>query len=239
MSTPIAPSANAVPASSVYVPNLEGPIIDVQVGEQIFQFHEGALSQTPYFVNALKPEWVSAREGKPIDLKYECVTAFAAYQQYLYSHQIETTLAINKWCKMYVLGEMLMDREFQDAVLSVIMSECTKTTVYPWIEEINILYEGTPANSPVRGLLCDFFCLQTGGIALIKISDFIAKVPAQFVQDLLLTLLQNRIEVPAGQKPWIANPTMYFVGSRKSAGQGGYGVEDYELLISDIYKESW
>jgi hypothetical protein len=234
MSTPTAPSANAVPASSVYVPNLEGPIIDVQVGEQIFQFHEGVLRQTPYFVNALKPEWVSAREGKPIDLKCECVTAFAAYQQFLYSHQIDTTLAINKWCKMYVLGEMLMDREFQDAVLSVIMSECYENTDYPWIEEINILYKGTPANSPVRGLLCDFFCLQSGGIAFIKNNDFIDKVPAEYVQDLLLTLLQNKIEVPVRQKPWVANPTMYFVGSRKNAGQATYGVEDYEVLIARI-----
>lgn len=94
MSTHTPPSANAVAASYVYVSNLDGEIIEVQAGQEIFQIHEDVLRQCPFSVNALNREWVSACNSKPIDL-IEGAIVFVAYQQYLYN-QIHTTFNARK-----------------------------------------------------------------------------------------------------------------------------------------------
>jgi hypothetical protein len=110
MAHQIPQAVNAIATPRIYVPNIDGEIIQVQAGEQLFHIHEGVLRQYLFFIDAIKPECVSGRNGKPIDLSSENAITFAAYQQYLYSHQTDTTLNEHLWCRMYVLREMLLGR---------------------------------------------------------------------------------------------------------------------------------
>jgi len=86
--------------------------------------HKDVLLQSPFFANALKPEWCDQHGDKPIELEDEDPNKFAAYVQWLYTHQIDTKFDTMKWATMYVLGEKLMDLEFQDDVLEVLMRGC-------------------------------------------------------------------------------------------------------------------
>jgi hypothetical protein len=105
----------------------------------------------------LKPEWVSAREGRPIDLKNEDLNIFTTYLQYLYTHQIDTSSDLETLADTYVLGEMLMDLEFQDVVLDILMYECEKRKHYADMVLIKIIHNGTTDGSPARKLLVDLY----------------------------------------------------------------------------------
>jgi hypothetical protein len=63
---------------------------------------------------------------------------------------------------MYILGEMLIDLEFQDAVPDVIMSGYHESGLFPHPTEIAIIFEGTTENSPARALFVDFFFWLAG-----------------------------------------------------------------------------
>ena len=179
-----------------------------------FTVHKNVLLQSPFFVNALKPEWVSAREGKPIDLTDVDSDTFATYVQWLYSHQIDTTYDTEKWAKGYVLGEKLMDMEYQDQVLEVLMRECEAEEQFPVGSQINIIYDGTTANSPARKLLVDFFCMA-GDESWISDTDYANEAPRDFINDLLTAFIAIRRRGFRGSPRWATDPSAYFVGSRK------------------------
>jgi hypothetical protein len=82
---------------------------------------------------------VSAREGRPIALKDEDPSVFAPYLQCLYSHYVDTSSDLEMLAEIYVVGEMLMDLEFQDAVLDVFMYECEKREEYADMVLIGII----------------------------------------------------------------------------------------------------
>jgi len=143
--------------------SVTGDTVEIKVGKStMFRVHESVLLQSPFFANALKPEWVAARKGKPIDLKEEDPDSFAGYVQWLYSHNIDTTYNTTKWAGLYVLGEKLMDATFQDQVLETMAQGCEAKVSYPTGKAINIIYDGTPEGSPARRLLIDFHVWGAG-----------------------------------------------------------------------------
>lgn len=154
-------------------------------------------------------------EGKPIDLTDENPIIFKAYVQWLYSHHIDTTHDTIKWAHMYVLGERLMDLEFQDLVLETMARECSKRREYPTFGgPIDIIYNGTLAGSPARKLLVDFYCCA-GGSTWVEDEDYASEAPAEFVNDLIRGLMANK-KKGKGEYPWEADRAAYFVGSRKT-----------------------
>jgi len=180
-----------------------------------FTVHKNVLLQSPFFANALKPEWVSARDGKPIDLTDIESDIFGAYVQWLYTHHIDTTFDTTKWAKEYVLGEKLMDMEYQDQVLEVMVRECEAAQKFPAASQINIIYDGTTESSPARKLLIDFFCWN-GGSQWLNNRDYANTAPADFVNELLRALMSLK-SWAEGERPWVGDISTYFVGSRKKA----------------------
>jgi hypothetical protein len=87
---------------------------------------------------------------------------FTAYVQWLYTHQIDTaSFDLREWATSYVLGEQLMDRDFQNAVMCTIYPKLTsarfgnsKSSSLRGL--INILYEGTLVGSSARKSMADF-----------------------------------------------------------------------------------
>lgn len=170
------------------------------------------LAQSPYFANALKPEWASMREG-PIDLKDADSEAFAPYVQWLYAHaKPKVVVGSMTWAKAYVLGERLMDPEYQYAILAALINECKEEDAFPTGgDEITIIYAGTPSDSPARKLLVDFFCYE-GLPSWVADEDFARNGPADFVNDVLLELMRKK-NIPSGPRPWEKSPASYMIGT--------------------------
>jgi hypothetical protein len=188
--------------------------VEIVVGTtSIFRVHEDVLRQSPYFVNALKPEWRAAREGKPIGLEDEDPDIFAGYVQWLYTHQVDTKFNTVKRAEMYVLGEVLMDNAFQNAVLGTMIRRVEAKHHYPIGEEIDIIYNGTNEGSPARRLLVDYYVWGAGS-SWVKGYDMANTRPTDFINNLLLALVTRR---PAlclngkGEKTWISDVSKYFI----------------------------
>jgi hypothetical protein len=60
-----------------------------------FSVHKDVLLQSPFFANALKPEWASMRkDGQPIGFRDAEPDVFGAYVQWLYTHRTVPNLFI-------------------------------------------------------------------------------------------------------------------------------------------------
>ncbi|CAN9079425.1 unnamed protein product [Alternaria alternata] len=108
------------------LPDLSGETIAVQVGNEVVHVHEFLISSSSeFFKNATKPEWRT--ESRPIDLSDEQPHIFKRYCQWLYSGHIAPDLPeksiLQCLAYMYVLGEKIVDHEFQNAVIQAIISD--------------------------------------------------------------------------------------------------------------------
>ena len=95
--------------------------------------------------------------------------AVYAYVQWLYTGKIacktpaEDNEAYCYLASLYVLGEKLLDRNFQDMVVNVItaftrwIDPTTTFAYFPSPSAIAIAYHYTPPGSPIRRLLVDIF----------------------------------------------------------------------------------
>jgi hypothetical protein len=179
----------------------------------MFSLHENVLHQSPFFANALRPEWVAACVDKLIVLEKEDPHIFAGYVQWLYSHNIDTTFNKIKWAEMYVLGETLMDSNFQNKVLETMVQRCETKNSYPAGIAIDIIYKGTPEGSPAWHLLVDYYVWGARS-SWFKGQNMATERPADFINDLLLTLVSRRPSLSSsgkGEKPWITDVSRYFV----------------------------
>ncbi len=100
--------------------------------------------------------------------------------------------------KLYVLAKKIMDETTKHIALTAISSRASELKgkgVYPEINAIQTVYEGTPRNSPARQLFVqlytdfgDAYMLKTGGTV-----DPRDSIPTDFLFDLSCSLLGNRV----------------------------------------------
>ncbi|KAF7682229.1 hypothetical protein GT037_001205, partial [Alternaria burnsii] len=117
------------------LPDLSGETIVVQVGNEVIHVHECLISSSSeFFKNATKPEWRT--ESRPIDLSDEQPDIFKRYCQWLYTGFIApgppgppAESSFRCLAYMYVLGEKIIDYEFQNAVIQAMMSDISRTNV--------------------------------------------------------------------------------------------------------------
>lgn len=190
--------------------------IEIRVAKTtMFCVHENVLRQSPFFANALKTEWARARNEISIELEEEDPDTFAAYVQWLYSHQVDPTYDSLKWAKNYVLGEKMMDPNFQDTVIDAFMKACTECGRTPGAYSmVNIIYGGTSVGSPARKLLIDFWTCTVHSDRLVHF-DYARNAPVDFVNELLVGFSAARFRKISAVKPWITDRASYMVGSRK------------------------
>lgn len=92
---------------------------------------------------------------------------------------------------LYVLAEKLLDVTAKNSVLdTMLLSSRTGNKMYPGLDSVRAIYEGTPGPCPARKLMVDFYayrgCPQKMG-EWIKIPDF--------ADDLINTLLEINKEL--------------------------------------------
>lgn len=97
--------------------------------------------------------------------------------------------------KLFVLAEKLMDDTAKKVVLAAMLARSKepfsdKQLYYPALDCVQIVYEGTPEQSPARQLLVQLYT-DFGN------ADFITEpagaIPKDFLYDMSLSMLRNRV----------------------------------------------
>lgn len=117
-------------------------------------------------------------------------------------------VGIHRIIKSYILGEKLVDTEYQNAIIKTLMVSATNYASFPTATSVTFVYERTAPSSPLRRLLVDFY-------AWIAHEDWIVDVIAngchEFRRDLLLALVEvrGRFADEEDSKPWVKDPDAY------------------------------
>lgn len=122
-----------------------------------------------YFKGALKKEWLEG-DTRTITLP-ECPAIMAHYMAFAYSSELPTTdhplededdfeYCYQLLANLYVYGERFLNSSLKEAVMTEffrLMDTEDASGIWwsPTQEEVNIIYRGTPANSPARRLMVD------------------------------------------------------------------------------------
>ncbi|KAK1249986.1 hypothetical protein MKX08_009989 [Trichoderma sp. CBMAI-0020] len=189
-------------------PDLRGRTIAVTVGSPnpvTFYVHEHLICRTSaYFKRAMNAYWQTSATGS-VTLQEEDPDVFEVYQHWLYFEKLavqndkpglEGNIEYVQLAKAYVLGEMLQDVNFKDAVLDAILIKSRSKasdgrTWFPVGPAIRCIYEGTPASSAARRLLVDLYTYHGCGDWLTKWAnkDDLSK---EFLLDLAVAILAKR-----------------------------------------------
>ncbi|EOA89537.1 hypothetical protein ACJQWK_02365 [Exserohilum turcicum] len=196
------------------IPNILSEMATVLTRTGSIQIHKDVLTSTSDFLrNAIKPQW--RRDGVlQADLAEEDPGAMHAYCQWLYSRKPLTLSPSNDTAvhlaRLYVLGEKLMDKTFQEAAIDAIIDNASESNaIYVARNMIKIIYDGTPKGSPARRLmvdLCAYSAATAPGsttMALLRGTDFF--------EELVPALIKVRA-IPSArvQRPRIAQPETYY-----------------------------
>lgn len=161
-----------------------------------------------FFEAALRKEWKEGLE-KTIELPEDDAKVFNKYHGWLYTRRLATPeggyagldQSFTMLAKLYVLGEKLLDRDFQNSVSDALVSATRdergprghgsgyKGRSFPGPKIIRIVYEGTTTGSPMRRLLTDFYVRHGAGQWIRE--DGVDKWPQEFLYDLSAALFDK------------------------------------------------
>ncbi|KAI4634453.1 hypothetical protein J4E83_001772 [Alternaria metachromatica] len=140
---------------------------------------------------------------------------------------------------MYVLGEKLIDRTFQNDVVDAIiyrhitarLSQKPLRYKVPDLEAIGIIYKGAPRKAPVIRLLVDLWAFNMDSSWVTK-TRLRAPENKPFLDDLLPALLDRRGLPDASQaRPWISQRSFYYnkgvvIKSEMPEDRGGEAISE-------------
>lgn len=126
---------------------------------QDFVVHEWILrSHSPFFDAALRNHWKEAEE-RLVKLPSDDPEAFRFYVGWMYFHNISTdsgseSKSLLKLVHAYVLGDILQDGDFRDAMIDSIKSQADAKGIHlrTYMKEI---YNNTKEDDPLRALAVD------------------------------------------------------------------------------------
>jgi hypothetical protein len=136
---------------------------DVKDATKAFLVHETLFrSQSPFFEAALGKEWKEAEE-RVVKLPEHAPKAFEVYLRWVYSHRIRLSLPTNTnqetietfgvLCRAYVLGDVLRDYDFKDAIVDAITHFYQLAGWRLPTEHSAYIYENTPPEAKIRRVL--------------------------------------------------------------------------------------
>ena len=125
----------------------------------------------------MKPEWKEGQD-RSITLADDEPSTFSLYLQLLYGNcmaigtseedkDLPTDNQYETLAKINVLAERLLDRDTKNIIIDTMLSKSQtiigehSECVFPGLEEICVIYEGTPPFSPARRLMTDLW-VQSG-----------------------------------------------------------------------------
>lgn len=195
-----------------------------------FFVHKSVLCKSSrFFQTATKPEW-SPQEHRPIDLTDEIPEIFQLYLQWLYTDKLSVKfrpvkktneegeewdaeqISLSHLIGGYLLGEKLMDGQYQTAIIRTLIGWVMNEDTYPANFLVQWAYQGTTEGSPLRRLLVDFWTWEAH--AAWVTDKLVEDTCVEFAQDVILALVKDRPQ-PTGDdsgkdmRPWIAAPDDY------------------------------
>jgi hypothetical protein len=193
--------------------------VPIQVGcnkTSLLRVHTTVLTRSSQLLkNVMKPEW-RTDATKPIDMSGMEPTIFEAYCGWLYTGKIvhhEKGKRHVFLSELYILGERLMDTAFQDVIIAAIIRFSIGSNIFPGNSAIQTIYTGTPASSPARRLLVDFWAFNAVP-TYDGLENLTKETCLDFVNDLVRELIVKRDRpVDFVQRPWLATPESYRMDS--------------------------
>ncbi|EMD01277.1 hypothetical protein BAUCODRAFT_204622 [Baudoinia panamericana UAMH 10762] len=157
----------------------DGKTIEVVVGPQKTSFHvheKRIRSQSAFFDTALKTRWQKA-EDRRVNLPDDKPETFKNYVHWLYTSKLQsekpgntlgTGSSYQTFSELYVLAEKLIDPVCQDRAIDAIVFEMRVnrsrsfylSLYYPTANNIEYVYQNTPAGSSLRKLMVDAYVYQ-------------------------------------------------------------------------------
>jgi hypothetical protein len=111
---------------------------------------------------------------------------------------------------MYVLGEKIIDLEFQNAVIGAMISRMRQSNTLPSLDVVMIIYDGTAEKSPARRLLVDgwAYAITSSWRSRVKLLEPAYK---PFLNDVFLEILEKRVSPhTSGLKTWLSQSDSYY-----------------------------
>ncbi|KAF2660665.1 hypothetical protein K491DRAFT_570699, partial [Lophiostoma macrostomum CBS 122681] len=157
--------------------------LTVRVGggsnQEEFIVHEGFVcGRSEFFRRALNGNW-RASEDRIVELPHRKPEIFALWLNHAYTNQIPTKddtelrgitkdkfdIIVQKeyrdLCELYVLCEELVDSQAQRAIIDAMFAVAHIRHGHHWrvpsAQNIRLIYEGTPEQSPIRKLMVDLW----------------------------------------------------------------------------------
>ncbi|KAF2260985.1 hypothetical protein CC78DRAFT_536017 [Lojkania enalia] len=194
---------------------LETEMLEIHVGtedqlEKFFVYEGVIVDRSPFFANAMKPEWAEKRKNsRVVELPDDDPAAFALYMQWMFTRRLpilpedeESSCSFEEFATLsnaYVLGERLMDNDWKNVIADCYVQFARSSKpYYPSNEDIRIIYEGTREGSPIRQLLVDIYCSRGKADWLENDSH----LPRDFLLQVTSALLKIRTVVQSVSRPW-------------------------------------
>jgi hypothetical protein len=102
---------------------------------------------------------------------------------------------------MYVLGDVLQDEGFKNAVIDAIVEVATKSNVYPTaFTSINSVYENTSKSAMLRKLMVDFwaFCYSTKWFEFEQCKGGDGPYPSEYLYEVLRVAVKETRHIEQG-----------------------------------------
>lgn len=197
--------------------SLNGRSIEVIVGSSspiTFSVHENLIcSSSDFFNKAIQGDWKESGE-RLIRLREHSPDVFMIYLHWLYYHTLPVRIdepgptgnaEYLQLADAFILGDMLQDGGFQDAVMDAMMDKTESTATdgrkwYPVGPVIRSVYENTLPSSKARLFLVDIYTMRGQGSWL---TDWATQedLPKEFLLDLAVSVLNRRPRPPSDDTP--------------------------------------
>lgn len=196
--------------STLTTTSFKAPTVKVLVGpdKEEFLIHESVIAKPgTFFETALKKEWIEGKE-RTVELLEDDPDVFELYTQWVYTgkifckstsgiHSPTTSQNFDTIIDLYLLGQKLLDRVFQDRVIDALLATThdmrgkeTQTRWFPVGGTVDRLYLGTIKGCPMRRLLVDIY-IQHGQE---KWMTGYSQMDAEFLGDLGIAFFKTRAD---------------------------------------------
>ncbi|KAF2686722.1 hypothetical protein K458DRAFT_470639, partial [Lentithecium fluviatile CBS 122367] len=213
--------------------------VGIQPNHVDFTVHRNLLARSPYFAEALQTTQLPY-----IPIGARKISAFATYQQWLYSGRLHTMPSTKEapaadrsphqteWLNLkdiYVLGEFFADDEFRDRIIDT-MLEWFRTTPADdrciLLETASEVYHNVRSSSPLRRLVSDVVAWHFNDTQIqeMALKHTTHQLPVDFLAD-TLGKLSSRFQGP-GVTPFTDKPRSPVITSRGNCNYHCHGEKD-------------
>lgn len=183
-------------------------MVQVKVGPgKTFIIHKGILCRSAaYFKAALEGGFKESKD-QVLELLEDDPVVFSHFELWLYTgkilelHESVKNIAWRVLTKIYLFGDARGIPELQNATIDLYIDKNYAAKEIPTYE-INLIYENTLENSPLRRLLVDFMSFNT---VLTDPGWFSENVNSRYPKQFLLDLVVSLYEKGAGTKTKITD----------------------------------